>query len=178
MTTSLEIALNDAVSLDVSIATPGPKGDPSAGYYIAAHDEQDQVNAVADTPNAVKFRSIDESDGIDIVDESKITFEEAGVYNVQFSMQLLKGGGGTSTFDVWFDLNGDPIANTNTRYYIGNNEHKVAALNLVLTVQADDYVRLMWSSPSSSMTLESETGLTNPTRPDIPSVILTVTQVR
>jgi hypothetical protein len=178
MTTTVSVQLNAASSISVGIATPGPKGDPSAGYYIAAHDELDQTNAGANQVNVVKFRSTDESDGITIEDDSKITFDAAGVYNVQFSIQVLIPSGGASTFDVWFRLNGDNVPNSNTRYYLANNSHGVAALNYVTSVQADDFIQVAWSSPSTALLLEHDTGLTTPNRPDIPSAILTVTQIQ
>jgi hypothetical protein len=176
MTTTVSVQLNAASSISVGIATPGPKGDPSAGYYIAAHDELDQTNAAS--VNKMKFRVTNESDGVTVENDSEITFSAAGVYNIQFSTQLLIPSGGGSTVDIWFMLNGNNLPQSNTRYYLGNNEHKVAALNYVLSVQADDYVEIAWYSPRSTLILEHETGLATPTRPDIPSVILTVTQIQ
>lgn len=178
MSTTLQIVPNNAAAITVAVATPGPKGDPSAGYYLAAHDSQDQTNPTPNAVNLVKFRTTNESDGVSIVSDTRITFANAGVYNVQFSLQLLIPSGGANSFDVWFRKNGTNIANSNTRYYLGNNEHGVAALNFVTSVQANDYLEVAWSSPSSTIVIESESSLTTPTRPNIPSAILTVTQVR
>ena len=49
--------------------------------------------------------------------------------------------------------------------------------NYMTTLNSGDYLQLKWSSSDTNIRILSETGLTNPTRPNIPSVILTAQQV-
>lgn len=54
----------------------------------------------------------------------------------------------------------------------------VAAWNFVENVTvANTYFEITWSSPDTLITLESSAANTGPTRPGIPSVIVTVTPV-
>jgi len=53
----------------------------------------------------------------------------------------------------------------------------VAAWNWIVEGLANDYFQIMWSSPDTDMRIYAEGPQSNPTRPGIPSVILTVSQV-
>jgi len=101
------------------------------------------------------------------------------MYNIQFSAQLDKTDAGTDLVDIWLALNGqnNPVPWTNTSVAVSTTLKSVAAWNFVVELQANDFVQLMWSSPDANMRLFSQPATTNPTRPGIPSVIVTVTQV-
>ena len=115
--------------------------------------------------------------------ESLITFEYAGIYNIQFSVQLTNDTASTQDIDIWFAKNGTNIANSNTRFGLaprksaGDPYHAVGALNFVLQVAANDYVQLFWRTSDVAAQIEYYAASTTPTRPAIPSVILTATFV-
>jgi hypothetical protein len=59
----------------------------------------------------------------------------------------------------------------------GQLGRQVAAWNLLTPIVANDYVELMWSCDAATGQIYSMGTQTSPTRPAVPSVIVTVTQV-
>ena len=79
---------------------------------------------------------------------------------------------------IWLAENGANLDWTNTEVTVlGNHGKFVAAWNFVVEANDNDYFELMWSSADQFMQLTASAADTGPTRPGIPSVIVTVTQV-
>ena len=118
------------------------------------------------------------ADRIRVVDGSRITVDTPGVFNVQFSAEVIKTDAGVDTIAIWFGRNGAPEPSSNTRITLSDrNSSTVAAWNLLVELNAGDYIELFWSSADTAISFPTITGLTDPVRPDIPSLILTVIQV-
>ena len=95
-----------------------------------------------------------------------------------FSAQLDKTDSGQDDVDIWLSNASGPMSWTNTKIDVNNNNGKVvAAWNFFVTVTAGQYVELNWYSADAAMRVYAQAPDTNPVRPDIPSVILTVNQV-
>lgn len=157
------------------LAPPSP---PS--YYGAFHSSQTQTNPVANTPMAMTFNVTETSNGVSIVDNSKITIHTPGVYNLQFSAQLDKTDSGTDDVDIWMRHQGVDVLNSTTRLsLVGNNAKQVAAWNFFIDSDTvDQYWELMWASADVDLRLFAEPAQTTPfAHPGIPSVILTVNKV-
>lgn len=158
----------------------GPQGLPGAGgalgYYGAFFDTTTQgTNNTSGT--AMRFNSAYESNGVSIVDNTKVKFNYPGTYNLQFSSVFLRNSANTDTIDIWFVLNGTGIANSNTEFDIAGQANSVAAWNFVKTLNANDEVEVYWKDDKgddkTTMVYSGATG----SLPAIPSVILTATQV-
>jgi hypothetical protein len=150
----------------------------STGYVGTFYDTTIQTNPVASQVNVMSFDSTDISDGVRITNNSHIEILHTGNFNIQFSAQCEKTDAGDDELDIWLRKNGNDLDWTNTRLWVeGNNAKHVAAWNWVVSCVANDYFEIAWSSPDSAMRLYAEGPQTNPTRPAIPSVILTVSQV-
>jgi hypothetical protein len=109
---------------------------------------------------------------------SRIVIANPGTYNAQFSAQLDKTDAGADDVTIWLRINGADLPRSATDITLqGNNQRVVAAWNWVYTFSAGQYFQLIWSSLDASMRLLSEGTSTSPTRPAVPSVILTATQV-
>jgi hypothetical protein len=168
-----------------SLRYDGTKWVPSAvlspGYWGSFWDTTDQ-EIDADTATAVTLNSADpENNGVSVVDDSKITVANDGVYNIQFSAQLDRTqGSGVDEVDVWLTKNLENVPDTNTKVTVSgtaNQAKVVAAWNFVLRLEADDFVELYWSSTDANIIMHHQDAQTGPVRPAIPSIILTVTQV-
>ena len=148
------------------------------GYYGAFSDSTTQTIS-ANTATPMTFNTTEESFGVSIGSpSSRIVIANPGTYNIQFSAQLDKTDGGSDDVSIWLDVDGSNVSRSTTDLTIPNNPGRiVAAWNWVYTFSAGQYFRLMWSSPDSAMRLLSASARTSPTRPAVPSVILTVTQV-
>jgi hypothetical protein len=160
----------------------GPAGISGFGSYGSFYDTVTQTNPVTNQANAMLFRNAGDADGVSIVNNSEITFANAGVYNVAFSVQIAKTNGSSEDIWIWLRQNGNNLDWTNTGLTIqGNTQKLVAAWNFFVTVNAGDNVQLMWHSVDASMTLLAATPVAangNPALPGTPSTILTVNQVQ
>jgi hypothetical protein len=123
------------------------------------------------------FNAVQSSSGITIADNSKIVFSHTGTYNIQFSTQLEKTDSGDDSADIWLAINNLNVAWSNTRTILnGNGAKTVAAWNFLVDVSAGSYAQLRWYSADTAVRLYAESS-PNPSRPGIPSIILTVHQV-
>jgi hypothetical protein len=156
---------------------------PASGYYGAFQDSTTQTAVSANTAYPVKFNTIDLTNGVSVVNDgssnpTRITLANTGIYNIQFSLQLEKiGGGGNFTIDIWLRKNGVDIPNTTGKVVLtgsANASPVVAAWNYVLDLAANDYVQLMWSTTNTNAVIFA--AVATPPHPGIPSAILTVTQ--
>lgn len=150
----------------------------STGYAAAFYDTTTQTNPVANTVRKMSFNTTDFADGIQVVSSTRIKMLHTGNFNIQFSAQVDKTDSGSDSLDIWLMKNGNNVADTNTRLFVdGNNGKHVASWNWLVQAQANDYYEIAWCSSDTALRLYAEASQSNPTRPGIPSVILTVWQV-
>ena len=171
----------DALTLLTYAGVPLPSGKITYGrQYINAYSTVDQTNPVAGAENLMIFGTTDINNGITIVTNgtalTRITFANAGLYNLQFSAQLSQTSGGSTNSFIWLKKNGTAVANTagDTRV-AGNGDKIMAAWNYVFSAAAGDYYELAWSAGDTSVILDYLAAAAPV--PAIPSVILTVTPV-
>lgn len=146
--------------------------------YGTFYSNVDQTNPVANTAMAMTFNNTGSANGVSVVSNSQLTIAKTGVYNIQFSAQVAKTGGGTGIVDIWLNKNGSPVAWTNTVIPVTSGSPQVAAWNFVENVTvANTYYEIMWSSPNTLVLLNAQAANTGPTRPGVPSVIVSVTPV-
>ena len=136
----------------------------------------------ADTAYSMKFNTTDLASGFTIANGTRITATNTGVYNLQFSAQLDNQSNTNEVVDIWIAVTGSNVANSNTRVAInkaqaGNEGKLVAAWNYMIPLSASQYVELKWSSDGVNIILLKENTAINPTRPAVPSVIATITQI-
>jgi len=166
---------------DVNVTVSGNDVNLIVGplqYFGSFYSTQDQSSAGANQMNKMTLNTTDISNGVSIVSNSRITIANAGVYNIQFSAQLDKTDSGDDMVDIWLQKNGSNVANSNTQTtLVGNNGKHVAAWNFVVQASAGDYYEICWHSADTGVFLNYVAAASNPTRPAIPSVILTVTQI-
>lgn len=165
------------VNVTISGTSIGLQVGPQS-YYLSAYSTQDQTNAGATSVNKMTYNTTDFSNGVSIVSNSRITIANAGVYNIEFSAQLSKGDSGDDTIQIWLCKNGSNIANSNTEVtLIGNNGKHLASWNWFVNAAAGDYYEICWHSSDTAVTIDYQAAGTTPTRPAIPSVILTVNKI-
>ena len=151
--------------------------------YGAFQDSTDQVAANTTTAYAVTFNTTDFSNGVTIASGSRITVVDTGIWNLQFSIQFTNTTNASQDVDVWFRVNGTNIANSNSRYGlaprkgVGDPFHIIMALNYFVSLNATDYIEIMWRPTDVGVSIEQYAAGTSPTRPAIPSAIVTMSFV-
>jgi len=114
--------------------------------------------------------------------KSKIKCEIAGVYDIQFSVQMVNTDANVHDIDIWMRKNGVDVPDSNSQFSIPSKHgsidgHLIGALNLFIDLAADEFVELMWATTDATTTIQYIPAQTGPVRPAAPSVILTVSLV-
>lgn len=146
--------------------------------YGSFYSNITQTNTSVGDAIAISYNNTDISNGVSITGTgaTEIRIATAGVYNIQFSLQVTKTDGGSDDIYIWLDKNGSTVDNTGTGLFlIGTNASEVASWNFVVNAAANDYYRLMWMSTDSHVAIIAVGA--GAVVPAIPSVILTVVPV-
>ena len=162
----------------------GPRGGKFMNNpYGAFQDSTDQTAANTTTAYAVTFNTTDFSNGVTIASNSRITVADSGIWNLQFSIQFTNTTNSSQDVDVWFRVNGTNVANSNSRFGfaprkgVGDPFHIIAAINYFVSLNATDYVEIMWRPTDIGVQIEQYAAGTSPTRPAVPSAIVTMSFV-
>jgi hypothetical protein len=161
---------------------------PRGGKYLnnpygAFQDSTDQTAANTTTAYAITFDTTDFNNGVTLSNSSRLNVSQAGIYNIQFSVQLVNTTNASVDFDIWFRKNGTNIDKSNSRFglaprkSLGDPFHLIGAINFFVSLDTNDYVELMWRTGDVGAYIEHYAASSTPTRPSIPSVIATVTFV-
>jgi hypothetical protein len=162
----------------------GPRGGKYLNVpYGAFQDSTDQVAANTTTAYAITFDTTDFSNGVTLSNSSRLNVSQSGIYNVQFSIQFTNTTNASQDVDVWFRKNGTNIDKSNSRFGfaprkgVGDPFHIIAAMNYFVSLNANDYVEIMWRPTDVGVTIEQYPAGTSPTRPAVPSAIVTLSFV-
>ena len=152
-----------------------PSYNLSSKDYGSFYDTTTQIGGNG-TIQSFQLNSSGATKGISITDLTGITVTHTGVYNIQFSAQINDNGGTTHDVYIWLRKNGLDIPNSNSRVEVGNNNNYiVAAWNFVEQFNSNDVINLMWYSESNTISILYDA--TPTAGPEIPSLILTITQI-
>jgi hypothetical protein len=144
--------------------------------------DQDQTSAGTTAANIVTYNQPVITQGVEVRSGNQIWFAAAGQYLVTFSLQVTNRSNDEQTFEVWAGYNGADYPLSNTRYDIPARKsssvwtHIAPSISGIFTVINPDteYLTIKWWASSTDVFLEYYAPNTSPTRPAIPSVILTV----
>ena len=162
----------------------GPRGGRFMNNpYGAFQDSTDQVAANTTTAYPITFNTTDFANGVTMASGSRITVADAGIWNLQFSIQFKNTSNDGQDVDIWFRKNGTNIDNSNSRFHLsqrksaGDPSHLIAAMNFFVSMDSADYIEIMWRTTSTAVSLEHFSTSTSPTRPAVPSAIVTMSFV-
>ena len=151
--------------------------------YGAFQDGTDQTAANTTTAYAITFDTTDFNNGVTLSNSSRLNVSQSGIYNIQFSVQLVNTTNASVDIDIWFRKNGTNIDKSNSRFglaprkSLGDPFHLIGAINFFVSLDTNDYVQLMWRTSDVGAYIEHYAASSTPTRPSIPSVITTVSFV-
>lgn len=148
-----------------------------AGYSGSFSSHSNQTLTGAGTATLVTLGVTDLSYGISVVSpaNTRIKVDHPGVYNLQFSIQVLPAAANKSAF-FWLRYNGSDVPYSNTEVDLTNNGRSyVAAWNFLYSMNANDYLELVWTSDDAGTILRDGAAAYGPS---IPSVIATMVLVR
>ncbi len=149
--------------------------------YAIAYNLSDHTASLANTETLIDIDTPQVQSGITVVDGSKFTVSTPGLYEFVTIAQINRAASsGTASMYFWAKKNGVDVPNSNNNIDITGNANTAATLldrNLVIVLEAGDYVQFYWATDDTNMVLRySSPGLT-PTRPATPAVKVTATRI-
>jgi hypothetical protein len=155
-------------------------GNYTNKYYGAFSDFTNQTASFVDTGYAMTYNTTDLSYGVRIVDNSKITFDYSGIYNLQFSTQFRSTvTNGENDVSIWLKKNGVNVDGSTGFVAVprktGNVEgHALPSWNFLLEITAGDYYQFYWSTTNIGVSIATYAANYHPSTA---SIVLTATQI-
>jgi len=140
--------------------------------------------ATANTATLMTLNTTDFSNGVSIA-SSKITVTNAGIYNLQFSVQFQNTDNQIQDISIWLRQNGTDIPGSTGLVSIparksasaGEEAHEIVGWNYFVSMTAGQYIEIYWSTTLASVTIKAYAATTGPTRPSTQSVVATMSFV-
>ena len=151
---------------------------PSSGTTVGAYGSfslnTNLVVSGANTETIWTYDTDEISNGIYISGGSKIRVAQYGIYSIGYSAQIEKTQGGTSTdVTIWAKLNGNNVdRSSSTTSLVSNSAYILPFVSYIFELYPEDYLEFYFSAPSQYVQLTTLSGLTSPTRPNSPSLII------
>ena len=161
------------------IKTPNIASGFAKGSFYST--ETQTITGTTDESYIMFAEVTDISEGISVVDGSKFTVESGGTYNLIFSTQMDKSAyGSPSLISVWLRINGEDVEWSAGEVItpptvIGSRV--ILGWNYVYTLNAGDYMELVWYSDNAATIIESTPRNEELGIPSVPSIAVTITQV-
>ena len=174
-----KINTGEVAALDVITALGYvPIRDDYGSFYDTAAQP-----ALVSSATALKFQFTGFSNNISITNNSslaptKITVLHAGIYNVKYTIQMLKNEVGADIASVWIRRNGSAYPNTNINFNItGSGIKNLLTGNYYIELANNDYLELYYSIKNSNTIAMGSIAQLSPSRPATPSVLLTIDRI-
>jgi hypothetical protein len=132
--------------------------------------------ATANTATAVALEVVDYENSTSIASSSRMTVAYPGIYNLQWSAQILNSDILARSLSVWLKKNGTDVIGS-TRNTLVQAGQANGAWSYYIQLSAADYIEIYWSTNNALVTLQTYAAQTTPTRPTTPSVIATLSFV-
>lgn len=151
--------------------------------YGAFQDSTDQTAASTTTAYPITFNTTDFSNGVYLSNSSRLNVRNAGIYNLQYSVQMENKDNAQHDLDIWFRKNGTNITASNSKFTVPARKsasvygHVIGAINYFVELASNDYVEIVWRAENTNLSLEQTPAESSPTRPSTPSVIVTMQYV-
>ena len=155
----------------------------SPGYWGSFYDSTSQT-ATANTPTSIYLRQSDSlGNGVIITNQTRMTFQYAGIYSITYSIQFSNTDNSIHDTDIWLRKNGVDVPASDSRFSViarhgSVDGNVIGCVNYVLPVATDDYLELIWATSNAQAYIHAEAAQTSPfAHPSIPGIICTVAQV-
>jgi len=139
----------------------GPRGGRFMNApYGAFQSTADQTAAVANTAYAMTLNTTDYANGVSVASNSRITVADAGIWNLQWSGQFQNTDSQLHDVRVWLKINGTVVTGSTGFISIPNshggiNGHSIAGWNYFVSLDATDYVELLWEADNTAISIQA-----------------------
>ena len=161
----------------------GGDGGKYVAFPYGAFSDFTSQTTTANTATLMALNTTDFSNTVTLVTSSKLTVANAGIYNLQFSAQLQNLDNAPQDVFIWLKQNGTDIVGSTgkvgmpARKSAGVPFHDIKGWNYFLSMNANDYVQIYWSTTNAAVTIETYAASGTPTKPSTASVVATLSFV-
>jgi hypothetical protein len=175
---------NNQIILEADLSSVG-----ATGYYGSFyHSSSAIISASATTQEVViPINTTAEANGVSIQNNisgkpTRIKFANAGVYNIQFSVQLANSNNTIHNATIWLKKNGTNVPSSSGQVTVpekhgGVNGQIIQAWNYVMSLAANDFIEFYFQVEDIGIFIETIPVGTTPTTPESPAIIVTAQQI-
>ena len=151
--------------------------------YGSFYDTAKQAASATSSATALKFSYDGLLNNITVLPNTsgqptKITVLHAGVYNVRYTLQIIKTDIGIDEASVWIRRNGSAYLNTHTNFTIsGSGIKNVLTGNYLVDLGSNDYIELFYAVKNINSIVTGSPTQTSPSRPATPSVYIILQKI-
>lgn len=148
--------------------------DYAAFYTTATHSA-----AATNTAYAITWENTAVSENIAVDDTvtSRIVFTHGGVYQVDFSSELLSSNASSKSIYLWPRINGTDIPNSGFVTSLDTNGSRIACSRSgVFEVEAGDYLEAMFAVTDTALTIDGSAATAF--APATPSATIAISELR
>lgn len=164
----------------------GPRGGKYLNAPYGAFQDTTTQTASANTATALKFNTTDFSNGIVVDSTTKLRVSQSGIYNLQFSVQTQNTDTQLHDMSIWLrqdaagagtDIPGSAGLISVPNSHGGVDGHSIVGWNYFISLNANDFVEIWWSTTSTLVSIPAYAAGTSPTRPTTASAVATMSFV-
>lgn len=145
-------------------------------FYGVFSSSVTQTPPSINTPHNVHFENTDISSGVRVIDQNKITTDNAGLYSFDFRLQLTSSNSSQKEMYIWARKNGVDIPRSNSKVTIvGNGVELVPSWSFSVSMQIGDYFELMYAVSDTAISINAPANTAF--APATPSATLRVSQI-
>jgi len=158
-------------------------GGSALRFPYGAFSSYTSQSTTANTATLLTLSTTDFSNAVTLATGSKITVDKAGIYNLQFSVQIQNLDNAPQDMYIWLRQNGTDIVGSTgviglpARKNPGDPSHDIKGWNYFLSMNAGDYVQIYWSPTIATFTVPTYAASGTPTKPSTASVVATLSFV-
>jgi len=154
--------------------------------YGAFSDFNNQTTT-ANTATVMGLTTTDFSNQVTVA-SSKMYVQNAGIYNLQFSVQLQNTDNAPQDVFIWLRQGNDGGTSADivgsagkvglpARKSVGDPFYDIKGWNYFLSMASNDYVQIYWSTTSANVSIATYAASGSPTKPSTASVVATMSFV-
>ena len=159
--------------------------DNIAGHHsahLSCYSTQSQAIPTSGSIQPVTFTDVWTQDRVNIVDNTKITFQDAGVYQFNFVAQVTNSDNAVHSTWFWIKYNGNNFPNSTTQITLNPRKNSDApsaqlmTMNIIGRAQNDnDFIELYWTGNSTTIQLTESPAFGEV--PETPSIIASISRI-
>ena len=150
-----------------------------ADGYASLNRTTNQIATAINTPQAIGWNTPTFNSGVslDPADNTKIVFNEEGVYLLAFAVELLSNSSSAKNGWFWPRIDGVDVPGSTIKVTMSGNAHNlVMSRSAAFPMAAGSYLQAMWAVDNTALWLDASAATAF--APASPSVTMAITRLR